>query len=472
MNQHKGAGEAVSGIDTGQGMNPSGTEFLNFQDDILHANSITGINQRSQSVNAVSQDGTGIAYPVNINPAMQHEKLAYMSHNSSHQGEQQIHGYDTDATNASFLDDMFTTSHIPHTMRETSISHTAPHSFPGEAGPPELLFQHGNEDQMVNYTDDMSSSLGSSIHSDLYTPSFGTPASFTLNSNNLDTINSLTSTSYNNNNNNNTFSPSSLRSPSSSIRPNANTSYLSTSLRQPSTLSNCNTNNTSTPNSRNPSVSYAVNNSIDTNLSSSVPKTISNLSHDDRLRRKRDFHNAVERRRRDLIKQKINELGNLVPPSLLCFDSHGKQIKPNKGIILNKTVEYVHFLFKVLESQHYKREQLIQRTEELENKFNNLDLKGLPQNSSVSIPSAKTLTDNNTKGVQHIPEGQERIIDSRAYPDPHIQIKDNLHDDLHQFLSGNIIEAQDNAKLMFGDSINDISGHASNQADYLLEFDS
>ena len=41
----------------------------------------------------------------------------------------------------------------------------------------------------------------------------------------------------------------------------------------------------------------------------------------------------------------------------------------------------------------------------------------------------------------------------------------NIHDELKEFLSGDLIEAEDNAKLMFGDD-------NSNPADYLLEFGS
>ncbi|CAB4255911.1 Rtg3p [Maudiozyma barnettii] len=495
--------------------------FLDFYDDIQHSSSVTKEreSQLQQQQAQMNGRGSGVSsstqnkfvYP-GSNPAMQHEKLAYMSQNNNNSQDyesmnrdpygrtvSQRNNDEVAVTNASFLDDMFTTSsHATQQQqnqqqfnnmdpdqgtdmgRQDSISvsisnNSYAQSFTDEQMPHDL-FTTNTEDQMINFTDDLSSSLGSSIHSGFYTSNLGTPTSSMLNAHNLDTINSLTATSYNQNN---TFSPGSLRSPSSSFRPNA--SYLSTSLRQPSTLSNYNPNNSSlsnnnnnnnaaTPHSRQPSISGAPN-GADSLLSTSVPKSLSHLSHDEKLRRKRDFHNAVERRRRDLIKQKINELGNLVPPALLRYDERRKPVKPNKGIILNKTVDYVRFLMDVGRAQDHKKDQLLRKINELEEKFNNIDLKGASSELSESVGTSRTLTskNNSTRNIQHIAEGEERIIDSRAYPDLKANVKGEIHDDLHQFLSGNILEAQDNAQLMFGDPMNDSNG---NPADYLLEFDS
>lgn len=77
------------------------------------------------------------------------------------------------------------------------------------------------------------------------------------------------------------------------------------------------------------------------------------LTKEEKLRRRREFHNAVERRRRDLIKERIKELGMLVPQSML-FDEEmtdNKETKANKSVILNKTVEYITRLQKILLSQ-------------------------------------------------------------------------------------------------------------------------
>eukprot|EP00158_Paraphelidium_tribonemae_P007043 Partr_v1_DN28087_c1_g1_i1_m57482 len=56
----------------------------------------------------------------------------------------------------------------------------------------------------------------------------------------------------------------------------------------------------------------------------------------ERQRKRRESHNAVERRRRDHINDRIQELAILVPD---CESS-----KSNKGIILRKTTDYVRFL--------------------------------------------------------------------------------------------------------------------------------
>lgn len=96
----------------------------------------------------------------------------------------------------------------------------------------------------------------------------------------------------------------------------------------------------------------------------SLPK--SQLSKEEKLRRRREFHNQVERRRRDLIKEKIKELGMIVPPSLLYVDSDGKEVKASKSVIINKTVDYVEHLHKVLKEQDRRREILVRKVEELE----------------------------------------------------------------------------------------------------------
>lgn len=105
------------------------------------------------------------------------------------------------------------------------------------------------------------------------------------------------------------------------------------------------------------------------------------LTKEEKLKRRREFHNAVERRRRDLIKERIKELGVLVPPSLLnpqliavqtlknsklnsqeveelLASVKVKETKPNKSTILNKSVDYVVHLKYVLEEQEKTRKQL------------------------------------------------------------------------------------------------------------------
>ncbi|CUM46834.1 unnamed protein product [Debaryomyces tyrocola] len=146
---------------------------------------------------------------------------------------------------------------------------------------------------------------------------------------------------------------------------------------------------------------------LDNNLGTSLPGTMHNqppvstkqLSKEEKLKRRREFHNAVERRRRDLIKERIKDLGFLVPPSLLnpqlCAVQNlqrnsqlnsreindllasikVKETKPNKSTILNKSVDYIIHLKYVLEQQDKSQRELAQQIEEIEARLNN----GKPQ---------------------------------------------------------------------------------------------
>lgn len=146
---------------------------------------------------------------------------------------------------------------------------------------------------------------------------------------------------------------------------------------------------------------------LDNNLGTSLPGTMHNqppvstkqLSKEEKLKRRREFHNAVERRRRDLIKERIKDLGFLVPPSLLnpqlCAVQNlqrnsqlnsreindllasikVKETKPNKSTILNKSVDYIIHLKYVLEQQDKSQLELAQQIEEIEARLNN----GKPQ---------------------------------------------------------------------------------------------
>lgn len=134
-----------------------------------------------------------------------------------------------------------------------------------------------------------------------------------------------------------------------------------------------------------------------TALSTSVPNgkrdpsvPTKQLSKEEKLKRRREFHNAVERRRRDLIKERIKELGIIVPPSLLnpqlsavqalqqknninssdlndlISSIKVKETKPNKSTILNKSVDYINHLNYVLKQQEVARNQLTKQIKQLE----------------------------------------------------------------------------------------------------------
>lgn len=86
-------------------------------------------------------------------------------------------------------------------------------------------------------------------------------------------------------------------------------------------------------------------------------------SLEEKRRRRRESHNAVERRRRDNLNERIQELATLVPESLLNkLDPVGspgshqntltKDGKPNKGTILTRSVEYIRHLQQVIDEQN------------------------------------------------------------------------------------------------------------------------
>ena len=325
-----------------------------------------------------------------------------------------------------------------------------------------LQGSQATDDLVSNFTDDFVSSLGSSIHSDLMTP---------VSSYQPQPMNSFDSHSYNQ-------LSSSLRSPSASYR---GASQLSSSLR-----------------SNRGSQQFPTSSSL-----TSTPKDMNSsaLTQDEKIRRRREFHNAVERRRRELIKAKIKELGTLVPPTLLHFDDFGKKVKPNKGTILKRTIEYMDCLKQVLEIQDAKKEELRKKIAELERKKSDLTNSSLLQSgaypktsqnyqhiSKSESPITHHISSEQYQQQRHQQQQQqqqqqqahinneyinddeqypERIIDSRTYP---MLVKETnaganaIHDDLQQFLSGTLMENEDNSKLMF-------SGRAENPVDLLLDFE-
>ena len=162
---------------------------------------------------------------------------------------------------------------------------------------------------------------------------------------------------------------------------------------------------------------------LDSNLGTSLPGTMHNqppvstkqLSKEEKLKRRREFHNAVERRRRDLIKERIKDLGFLVPPSLLnpqlCAVQNlqrtsqlnsreindllasikVKETKPNKSTILNKSVDYIIHLKYVLEQQEKSQLELTQKIEEIEARIKNGNPQGnidMSNMASQSQPSS------------------------------------------------------------------------------------
>lgn len=73
----------------------------------------------------------------------------------------------------------------------------------------------------------------------------------------------------------------------------------------------------------------------------------------EKRRRRRESHNAVERRRRDNINDRIQELFTLLPEVMLDPNT-----KPNKGIILKKSVDYIRQLQQMLQNQGARIQEL------------------------------------------------------------------------------------------------------------------
>lgn len=78
----------------------------------------------------------------------------------------------------------------------------------------------------------------------------------------------------------------------------------------------------------------------------------------EKRRRRRESHNAVERRRRDNINDRIQELCSLLPEAALENANLGPNNKPNKGAILRKSVDHIRQLHQEVQTYHQRVEDL------------------------------------------------------------------------------------------------------------------
>ncbi|TPX30902.1 hypothetical protein SmJEL517_g05645 [Synchytrium microbalum] len=106
----------------------------------------------------------------------------------------------------------------------------------------------------------------------------------------------------------------------------------------------------------------------------------------EKRRRRRESHNAVERRRRDNINEKIQELATLLP-EYSSLHSDGTT-KPNKGVILRRSVEYMRHIQGVA----YR---IAERNQELEEVLKRICTEaGIPESSlGLSMPLGTELFD-------------------------------------------------------------------------------
>jgi len=109
----------------------------------------------------------------------------------------------------------------------------------------------------------------------------------------------------------------------------------------------------------------------------------------EKRRRRRESHNAVERRRRDNINEKIQELSTLLPD--LYVDSANK---PNKGVILRKSVDYIRLLQSMVEQERNRNVKLETQVRELSSQS------GMPiDNNSGSASSRSDLNNSSSGGL-------------------------------------------------------------------------
>lgn len=105
----------------------------------------------------------------------------------------------------------------------------------------------------------------------------------------------------------------------------------------------------------------------------------------DKKRRRRESHNAVERRRRDNINDRIFELSTLLPER--------DASKNNKGTILRKSVDHIRLL-------HEKVNQYQQRVQELENMLDMYRIRWGDQNNTSTAVTANNTTTTPTNNNQ------------------------------------------------------------------------
>ncbi|CDS13668.1 hypothetical protein LRAMOSA05842 [Lichtheimia ramosa] len=84
----------------------------------------------------------------------------------------------------------------------------------------------------------------------------------------------------------------------------------------------------------------------------------------EKRRRRRESHNAVERRRRDNINERIQELGTLLPEELTMEE--GGMARLNKGTILRKSVDHIRMLQQELSNYQQRVRDLEATLEQLE----------------------------------------------------------------------------------------------------------
>ena len=125
----------------------------------------------------------------------------------------------------------------------------------------------------------------------------------------------------------------------------------------------------------------------DASAAAATGKPPGRLDANEKRRRRRESHNAVERRRRDNINEKIQELATLLPEYAGLSTDAGAP-KPNKGVILRRSVEFLRHIVGVTH-------RLADRNRELESVLKRICMEADISESSLglSLPLGTDLYD-------------------------------------------------------------------------------
>ncbi|PVG04537.1 HLH-domain-containing protein [Serendipita vermifera] len=161
----------------------------------------------------------------------------------------------------------------------------------------------------------------------------------------------------------------------------------------------------------------------------------------EKRRKRRESHNAVERRRRDNINEKIQELALLLPeewletgnptggsaakngsvsggsfgqgPSLagllsgtvsgsaLAGDDDSKEIKANKGVILRNSVEYIKNLVQLVQVQRSRNDQLESELAQYRNRFGSITGSSNAGSGNMGISNSGISPGNGMQTTSH-----------------------------------------------------------------------
>ncbi|ORZ39615.1 helix-loop-helix DNA-binding domain-domain-containing protein [Catenaria anguillulae PL171] len=118
----------------------------------------------------------------------------------------------------------------------------------------------------------------------------------------------------------------------------------------------------------------------------------------EKRRRRRESHNAVERRRRDNINERIAELGLLLPEYYVGSDPN---VKPNKGQILRKVVDYVRHVQQTLK-------EAMDRQAELEGALRNLGVNPPASELGHTMKALLTLPQHSIAALAQLAQQQQQ----------------------------------------------------------------